>query len=64
MHLTFQGFFFKSKKVVLGGTNNLLLESPKDIANDILETASLFKTNYSCVNVVICGVLPCGTVGL
>ena len=44
--------------VVLCGTNNLLLDSHKDIAHGILEIARLFKTNYSGVNVIICGILP------
>ena len=43
---------------VLFGTNNLLLDSHKDIADGILETARSLKTNYSCVNVIICGILP------
>ena len=37
---------------------NLLLVSPKDIADGILKIARSFKTNYSCINVVICGILP------
>ena len=36
--------------VVLFGTNNLLLNSPKDIADGILEIARSFKKNYSYVN--------------
>ena len=44
--------------VALCGTINLLLDSPKDIAYGILEMARSFKTNYSCVNVIICGILP------
>ena len=44
--------------VVLCGTNNLRLDSPKDIADGILEIARLFETNYSCVNIIICGILP------
>ena len=44
--------------VVLCGTNNLLLDSPKDIADGILEIARSFEINYSCVNVIICGILP------
>ena len=44
--------------VVLCGTNNLLLDSPKDTADGILEIARSFKTNYSCVNIIICGILP------
>ena len=44
--------------VVLCGTNNLLLELPKDIVDDILEIARLFKTKYSCINVMISGILP------
>ena len=42
--------------VVLCRTNNLLLNSPKDIVDGILEIAR-FKTNYSYINVVICGIL-------
>ena len=37
--------------VVLCESNNLLLDSPKDIAGGILEIARSFKTNYNCVNV-------------
>ena len=44
--------------VVLCGTNNLLLDWPKDIAGGIPEIARSFKTNYSCINVIICGILP------
>ena len=44
--------------VVLYGTNNLLLNSPKYIADGILETTRSFEMNYSCVNVIICGILP------
>ena len=44
--------------VVLCGTNDLLLDSPKDIADGILEIARSFEINYSCVNVIICGILP------
>ena len=43
--------------VVLYGTNNLLLDSPKDIEECILETARSFKTKYSCINVIIYGIL-------
>ena len=46
------------KNVILCGTNNLLLDSPKDIADGILEIARLFEINYSRVNVIICGILP------
>ena len=44
--------------VALCGTNNLLLDSSKDIADGILEIARSFEINYSCVNVIICGILP------
>ena len=44
--------------VVLCRTNNLPLDSRKYIADGILEIARSFKTNYSCVNVIICGILP------
>ena len=37
--------------VVLSGTNNLLLDSPKDIADGFLEIARSFETNYSCISV-------------
>ena len=43
--------------VVLFGSNNLLLDSPEDIVDGILEIARLFKTNYINVNVVIYGIL-------
>ena len=42
---------------VLCGTNNLQLDSPKNIADGVLEIARLFKANYGCVNLVICGIL-------
>ena len=35
--------------VVLCGTNNLLLDSSKDIADDIFEIARSLEINYSCV---------------
>ena len=44
--------------VVLYATNNLLLDLPKDTADSILEIARLFKTNYDCVNIVLCGIQP------
>ena len=44
--------------VVLCGTNNLLLNSPKGIVGGILEIARSFETNYGCVNVIICVILP------
>ena len=44
--------------VVLCGTNSLLMDSPKDVADGILEIGRSFKTNYSCINVIICGILP------
>ena len=51
--------FLRLKNIfVLCGTNNLPLDSPKDIADGILEIARSIKTNYICVNVKICGILP------
>ena len=44
--------------VVLCGTNNLLLDSPENIVDGILEIARLFKTNYNYINNVVCGILP------
>ena len=44
--------------VVLCRTNNLLLDSSKDIADGIFEIARSLEINYSCVNVIICGILP------
>ena len=35
--------------VVLCGTNNLLLDSPKDIVDGVLEIARSFKANYSTI---------------
>ena len=43
--------------VFLCGTNNLLLDPLKDITDGILEIARSFEINYSCVNVIICGIL-------
>ena len=58
VHLTFL-FLFKSENVVVFcGTNNLLLDSSKDIADGILEIARSFKTNYSCINFMARGILP------
>ena len=52
--------FSNLKNVVVScGTNNLLLDSPKDTADGILELARSFKTNYSSVNVIIFGIVPC-----
>ena len=56
--LKFLVFLSLKNIVVLCVTNNLPLDSPEDIADGILEIARLFKTNYSCVNVIICGILP------
>ena len=44
--------------VALCGTNNVLLDPPRNIVDGILEIARSFKTSYSCVNVVICRILP------
>ena len=48
----------KNTAAVLCGTNNLLLDSHKDIVDGILEITTSFKINYSCVNVTIFGILP------
>ena len=37
--------FSNLKNIVLCGTNNLLLDSPEDIADGILEIAKSFKSN-------------------
>ena len=39
--------------IVLCGTNNLLIGSPEDIVDGILEIARLFKTNYNYINIVV-----------
>ena len=44
--------------VALCGTNNVLLDPSRNIVDGILEIARSFKTSYSCVNVVICRILP------
>ena len=56
--LKFLVFLSLKNIVVLCVTNNLPLDSPEDIADGILEIARSFKTNYSCVNIIICGILP------
>ena len=56
--LTLPVFSSLKNIVVLDGTNNLPLDSPEDTADGILEIAGSFKTNYSCVNVIICVILP------
>lgn len=35
------------------------MDSPEDIGDDILEIARSFKTNYSHIDIVIRGILPC-----
>ena len=50
--------FSNSKNIVaLFGTNNLLLDSPKDIVNGVLKIARSFIINYSCANAIICAIL-------
>ena len=51
---------FSNLKTVsaLCGTNNVLLDSPRNTVDGILEVPRSFKTNYSCANVVIYGILP------
>ena len=44
--------------VILCGTNNLFTDSPKDIADGILEIAQTFQSKYSSINVAIGGILP------
>ena len=44
--------------VVLCGTNNLQLDSSKDVADGIIKIARSFEINYSCFNVITCGILP------
>ena len=51
--------FSNLKNVVLCGINNLLLDLPEDFAEGILEIAWPFETNYSYINVLICGIMPC-----
>ena len=58
VHLTFLFFANLKNVAILCGTNNLLLDSPKDIADGILEIVRSFQTNYNYVNVVICVILP------
>ena len=50
---------FSNLKNALCGINNLLLDLPEDFAEGILEIAWPFETNYSYINVLICGILPC-----
>ena len=48
-----------NKIIILCGTNNINNDSPHDIADGVIETASVFKQKYSTsVNICICGLLP------
>ena len=48
-----------NKIIILCGTNNINNNSPHDIADDVIETASVFKQKYSTsLNICICGLLP------
>ena len=44
--------------VILCGTNNLFTDSPKDIADCILEIEQTFQSKYSSINIAIGGILP------
>ena len=48
-----------NKIIILCGTNNINNDSPHDIADGVIETASVFKQKYSTsLNIGICGLLP------
>ena len=56
--LNLRVYFQIERKAISCGTNNLLLDLAKDIADGILKIARSFKTNYNYVNVRTCGILP------
>ena len=48
-----------NKITILCGTNNINNDSPHDIADGVIETASVFKQKYpTSLNIYICGLLP------
>ena len=44
--------------VMLCGTNNLLQDSPEDIADGVIEIVETFQTKYNSINIAIGGILP------
>ena len=47
-----------NKIVILCGTNNILNTSPYDIADGIINIASVFKKNYPNCSIYVSGILP------
>ena len=43
--------------IILCGTNNLLQESPEDIADGMVEIAQTFQSSYNLINIAIGGIL-------
>ena len=44
--------------VILCGTNNLFQDSPKDIADGVIEIMEICHSKYNSVNIAIVGILP------
>ena len=44
--------------VILCGKNNLLQDSPEEIADGVIEIAETFQSKYKSINIVIGGILP------
>ena len=44
--------------VVQCGTNNILTDSPHDIADCIIDVGAIFWRKSSTVNIIICGSIP------
>ena len=45
--------------VVQCGTNNISTDSPRDIADCIVDVGTIFRKKSNTVNIIICGLIPC-----
>ena len=45
--------------VVLCGTNNISIDTPRDIADCIISIGSVFQKKSSGIDVSVCGLIPC-----
>ena len=44
--------------VVQCGTNNISTDSPRDIADCIVDVGTIFRRKSNIVNIIICGLVP------
>ena len=44
--------------VVQCGTNNISTDSPRDIADCIVDVGTIFRRKSNMVNIIICGLIP------